>query len=91
MLGGRERKNHRHCQEPGHGGCQGLCSWTRALVIIKTEKEASTYRDDQEQDDKRVLGCKKLRSKVLPNSKPGKRLKITLSRKLQSRAEGPHV
>ena len=61
-----------------------------ALMIIKTKKEASTYKADKEQDGKMVLGCKKIRSKVLPNSikkknvlpnsKRGKRLKITLFR-----------
>jgi len=51
-----------------------------ALMIIKTKKEASTYKAGKEQDGKMVLGCKKIRSKVLPNSKHGKRLKITLFR-----------
>ena len=55
-------------QELGHGRDQGLCSQTMALMIIKTKKEASTYNVDKEQDGKMVLGCKKIKSKVLPNS-----------------------
>lgn len=62
-----ERKNYRQSQESGHSGCQGLCSWIMALTIIRTEKEASTCRADKEKDDKRVLGCKKMGSKILPN------------------------
>ena len=77
-------------QELGHSRDQGLCSQTMALMIIKTKKEASTYNVDKEQDGKMVLGCKNIKSKVLPNSikkkkdlpnsKPEKRLKITLFR-----------
>lgn len=31
-----------------------------ALVIIKIEKEASTYRDNEEQDNERVLRYKRM-------------------------------
>lgn len=56
------------------------------LVIIKTEIEASTYRANEEQDDKMVLRCKEVMNS--PNSKSEERLKIPLPRNFREEQMG---
>lgn len=59
-----------------------------ALVIIKTEKEASTYRANEEQDDERVLRYKKM-GHEFTKLKVWEEAENYFIQGLQRRADGP--